>query len=156
MVLVLPFAVMVLGEAEPRPREPSGTVVFVCEHGNVKSLIAREWFNRLAAERGLGLRAISRGVTPGASVPPAIAAALGRDGFDVRGFEPRVFSASESAGVVRVIAIGVDLSVGGDPGKVPVEMWERIPPATESYVASRDALRTRIEDLLKTLEIPGP
>ena len=46
-------------------------VVFVCEHGSVKSLVAQEWFNRRAKERGLAVRAVSRGITPDASVPPA-------------------------------------------------------------------------------------
>ena len=54
MALVLSSIVEVaFGGAPSRKAEAPRTVVFVCEHGNVKSLIAREWFNRLAAERGL-------------------------------------------------------------------------------------------------------
>jgi hypothetical protein len=52
-------------------------VMFVCERGNVKSLMAASYFNQLAAERKLPLRAISRGVSPNATnVPPAIVAGL--------------------------------------------------------------------------------
>jgi len=40
------------------------TVVFVCEHGAAKSLIATLYFNQLAAERGLAARAAFRGVDP--------------------------------------------------------------------------------------------
>lgn len=39
-------------------------VVFVCEHGAAKSLIASAYFNTLAAERGLCARATFRGVDP--------------------------------------------------------------------------------------------
>ena len=39
-------------------------VVFVCEHGNVKSLMAASCFNQLAEQRGLPFRAVSRGVAP--------------------------------------------------------------------------------------------
>src|SRR5262249_61809100 len=92
---------------EPRPPEPRGPVVFVCEHGNVKSLIAREWFNRLAAERGLPVRAVSRGLSPEASVPPAIAERLRRDGFDVSGFETR---ALEPRDVVHAARLGMHAS----------------------------------------------
>jgi arsenate reductase len=153
MVLILSgVAAAALGQATPRKPEHPKSVVFVCEHGNVKSLIAREWFNRLAASRGLDLRAISRGVTPEASVPAAIADALRNDGFDVSGFEPRAFTAADVAGPVRIVGIGVDLSSARERGDAPLETWEGIPAASESYGASRDALKVRIEALLKTLE----
>jgi protein-tyrosine-phosphatase len=139
------------GYAQSQKPEVSGVVVFVCEHGNVKSLIAREWFNRLAARRGLRLRAESRGVTPEASVPPTIADALRSDGFDVSGFEPRAFSASDATRAVRLVGIGVDLSAAAGRGQASLDTWQGIPPASESYSASRDALRTRIEALLEML-----
>ncbi len=153
VVLILAFvAVATLGQVKPRKPEPPRSVVFVCEHGNVKSLIAREWFNRLAASRGLDLRALSRGVTPEKSVPAAIADALRRDGFDVGGFEPRAFSAADATGAARVVGIGVDLSSAGERSDAPLETWPDIPPASENYAASRDALRARIEALLRTFE----
>jgi arsenate reductase len=153
MLLVLSsIATMLLGEPEPRKPDVRGTVVFVCEHGTVKSLIAREWFNRLAAERGLLVRAVARGVTPETSVPRTIADALRADGFDVGGFEARAFSAADSTGALRIVGIGVDLSSSGDRGNAPLDRWDGIPPASERYAASRDALRSRIEALLETLE----
>ncbi len=39
-------------------------VMFVCEHGAAKSVIATAYFNKLAAERGLPYRATFRGTTP--------------------------------------------------------------------------------------------
>lgn len=36
-------------------------VLFVCEHGNVRSLMAASYFNQLAQERRLLFRAVSRG-----------------------------------------------------------------------------------------------
>lgn len=152
MVILSCIAAAALGQAEPRRIEQPKTVVFVCEHGNVKSLIAREWFNRLAAERSLHFAAVSRGLTPATSTPPAIAEALRGDGFDVEDFEPRVFSASDAAGAVRIVGIGVDLTAAAVGGEAPVDRWDGIPPASESYAASRDALRARIEALLQTLE----
>jgi hypothetical protein len=155
LLVVSSLVVAALGQGtSPKPEEPT-TVVFVCEHGNVKSLIAREWFNRLAAERGLHVRSVSRGIRPETAVPPAIADALRSDGFDVTGFEPRAFSASDLIGVVRVVGIGVDLSSFGERGAMPVDAWDGIPPASERYSASRDALRARIEVLLETLEKAG-
>lgn len=144
-----------LAQGKPRRPELPGTVVFVCEHGNGKSLVAREWFNRLAAERRLHFHAVARGVTPEASVTPAIAEALRGDGFDVSGFEPRAFSAADVSGASRVVGIGVDLSSAPERGDAPLDTWADIPPASQRYAASRDALRARIEALLKTLESAG-
>ena len=49
------------------PDKPA-RVVFVCEHGSVKSLIAMDYFNRSARERGLAYRAVARGTAPEATV----------------------------------------------------------------------------------------
>jgi hypothetical protein len=53
------------------------TLVFVCEHGSAKGIVAAAHFNRLAAERGLMLRAIARGTDPDDEIAPN--AARGRD-----------------------------------------------------------------------------
>lgn len=131
----------------PQPRP----VVFVCEHGNVKSLVAQEWFNRLAAERGLALRATSRGLSPETPVPAGIVERLRRDGFDVSRFEPRGLSGEDVAGAKRVVVIGAEPPPWvARPGLV-VERWDGIPPASERYEDSRDALRERIRALLADL-----
>jgi hypothetical protein len=46
---------------------------------SVKSLMAASLFNKAAMQRGVPCRAIARGVSPDASVPSPIAAALGQD-----------------------------------------------------------------------------
>jgi arsenate reductase (thioredoxin) len=136
------------GETRPKP----GRVVFVCEHGSAKSLIAREWFNRLARERGLSVRAVSLGVAPDPAVPAAIAAALRKDGFDVDAFVPSRADAAALEGASRIVAIGLE------PGALPVsdgdvaETWDGIPPASQRYEAARDALKARIETLLTRAE----
>ncbi|MGH9334858.1 MAG: hypothetical protein ACRD21_14045, partial [Vicinamibacteria bacterium] len=56
-------AVSSIGGSSARIQEPR-TVVFVCEHGAAKSVIAAAHFNRLAKERELPFRAISRGTVP--------------------------------------------------------------------------------------------
>jgi arsenate reductase len=144
-----------LAGGEPGTGEPSRTVVFVCQHGNVKSLIAREWFNELARARHSEVRAVSRGVEPERAVPSDIAEALRKDGFETSRFEPRAFEAAEAGAALRVIGIGVDLSALLARG-ARFERWEGIPPASRQYAASRDALRGRIEALLDALERAEP
>ena len=85
-------------------------ILFVCEHGNVKSLMAASYFNQMAQARGLPYRGVSRGVAPDSTtVPPKIIAALGSDGFDVRDFHPVAISAADVSASNRVVAIGVPI-----------------------------------------------
>lgn len=144
-LLVMLAAASTVGAKAPQ-------VVFVCEHGNVKSLIAQEWFNRRAKERGLAVRAVSRGRTPEATVPVPIAEALRRDGFDVGAFAPQAPTSTEMRQAARVIGIGLDQKALATD--VAVETWDGVPPASEDYAASRDALRARIETLLKAFDGP--
>ena len=78
-------------------------VLFVCEHGNVKSLMAMSYFNRLAEERGLPYRAVSRGTAPDSTtVPPKIVEGLKKDGFDVSGFHPVSYTHLTLPTILRV------------------------------------------------------
>ena len=155
LVLLAVAGAVASGQAKQMPSGGPANVVFVCHHGNAKSLIASQWFNRLAAERRLVDRAVARGVEPETPVPAGIAAKLGRDGFDVERYEPRGFSPTDLDGASRVVLIGVEPPPWIKDKKVAVDRWEGIPPASEGYDASRDAMRDRIEALLKTLERPG-
>jgi protein-tyrosine-phosphatase len=126
-------------------------VVFVCEHGNVKSLIAMQWFNRLAAQRSQATRAVSRGLVPESPVPPAIREQLREDGFEVTTFEARPLTRADVSGAARLVVIGTDVPAWARKARVPVEVWRDIPSATEGYEASRDALKARITTLLAAL-----
>jgi protein-tyrosine-phosphatase len=130
-------------------------VVFVCEHGSGKSLIASQWFNRLARERGLAVQAVPRGLAPEAA-PPRIAAQLTRDGFDVAGFQPRELAPADLAGASRLVMIGSDPPAWTASAGVAVDRWTGIPPASESYEASRDAMLQRIAALLDSLGPGAP
>ncbi|MBX7183752.1 MAG: hypothetical protein K1Y01_01275 [Vicinamibacteria bacterium] len=135
------------GPAEER-KLPTETVVFVCEHGSAKSLIASQWFNKLAAERGLSVRSVSRGVTPDASVPPAIFNHLAEDGLRPEGFVPKALSQADLTTATTIVTIGVDVAALPKGASAAVDTWNDIPPASENYGASRDAIRARIERLL--------
>src|SRR5262249_13106961 len=85
-------------------------VLFVCEHGNVKSLMAASYFNERAARPPLPFRAISRGLAPDStSVPDAIRSGLHTDGFDVGDFRPAAVTADDVAASLEVVTIGTDL-----------------------------------------------
>jgi arsenate reductase (thioredoxin) len=140
------------GTAPLQPEPKAAPVVFVCEHGNVKSLIAASLFDQVAEERGLPFRAVSRGLSPEKDVPTKVADALRGDGVDVRGFKPQPLTPVDVATASRVVAIGVDLSSFLREEQVPTELWSDVPPASVDYAASRAALLRRIGVLLDELQ----
>ena len=63
IALVAAFLVGSASHADPSSRQPA-TIVFVCLHGSVKSVMAAAHFNRIAKERQLPFVAVARGVDP--------------------------------------------------------------------------------------------
>lgn len=127
-------------------------VVFVCEHGNVKSLIAASLFNSVSKTRGLPFRAKSRGLAPETNVPPKIVEALRGEGADVANYKPASLSAVDVSSAERVIAIGVDLSPFNASARTPIETWNDVPPASIDFPASRSVLLQHINVLLSELQ----
>ena len=131
-------------------------ILFVCEHGSVKSLIASSLFNATARERHLPFRAIARGVTPDRSVPTAIADALKREGFEVRQFKPTAVTTADATRASHVVAIGVDLSAVTRDARASVERWDDVPAASVDYAAAHAALKQHIDALLDRLQSRTP
>ncbi len=128
------------------------TVVFVCEHGNAKSLIAATLFNQQAAQRHLPFHAVARGVKPGQGVPSSIAASLRKDGYDISGFTPKPVAAADVQAALRVVLLNLDRDAipGSDPHKT--DAWSGIPPAETEYPKAHDAIAAQIDSLLQQLE----
>jgi len=135
-----------------RTPEDSALIVMVCEHGNVKSLMAASYFNELATARHLPFRAISRGTSPNSTtVPPPIIDGLRSDGFDVAGFHPTAISAADIASAHRVILINTELAAGLSDGAPSTEKWTDVPPASVDYAAAREALKAHVRAVLDQL-----
>jgi arsenate reductase len=127
-------------------------ILMVCEHGNVKSLMAASYFNELASARHLPFHAIARGTAPNSStVPPPIIEGLRSDGFDVAGFHPAAVSAAEVAAAKRVILINTELAANLAVGSRPPEKWADVPAASVDYGAAREALKAHVRALLDQL-----
>ncbi|HKQ14882.1 MAG TPA: hypothetical protein VJT80_15715 [Steroidobacteraceae bacterium] len=127
-------------------------VVFVCEHGNVKSLMAASYFNQLAAQRGLPFHAVSRGSAPDSTtVPKPIVAGLHADGVDVSDFHPSKVAAADVVDAARVVTIGTELPANAAAEETHVERWDDVPPASTSYDAARSSLKAHVAELLDRL-----
>jgi len=120
-----------------------GTVLFVCLHASAKSLIAMEYFNRIAAQRGSSLRALSAGTEPDDAIPPEVVAGLAGDGFDIRGRVPLRLTPALVAGAAAIVSFGPDIAAVG-PASASVALWHDMPAVSDDYATARDAIRTRV------------
>jgi protein-tyrosine-phosphatase len=121
-------------------------IVFVCEHGSAKSIVAAAHFNRLASERNLKLRAISRGTNPDKELPAKTIEGLRADGIDVTGVRPGKLARSDVAGAARVVTFCKLPEAYAN--LTPVDNWEDVPPMSEDYGRFRDIVVERIKRLL--------
>ena len=124
-----------------RPRR----VLFVCQFGTVKSPVAREFFRRRAAQRGLPVEAQARGITPQEHISRNLSLALQNDGINVRADPLRRLS--------PVDAKHADMVVFFDklpPGlrATHVRDWTDLPSMNSDYRSARADLIRRVDQLL--------
>jgi hypothetical protein len=133
---------------QPAPLE---RVVFVCEHGSVKSLIAATYFNQSAKARGLAFTAVARGTAPEATVPRIVQDHLNADGTSVSGFVPRLFRSADLDGASLVVTFDQDIApIVGD--RVPLLHWDNLPGVLADYQRGRDAIVKKVDALLERLQ----
>jgi arsenate reductase (thioredoxin) len=124
------------------------TVVFVCQHGAAKSVLAAALLERLAAERGVPLRALARGTEPKPQVAPAVVAGLLAEGIDVRAWQPRPVTRGDLALAWRVVSFGPDPSDLVAKGTL-VEVWDDIPAVAAGFQAAQAVIAGRLLRLFK-------
>jgi arsenate reductase (thioredoxin) len=125
-------------------------IVFVCEHGAAKSIVAAAHFNKLAEEQHLALRAIARGTNPDREIAPKAVQGLQGDGLVPGEPAPKIISKADLVGAQRVITFCV---LPDDyAGSVQVEHWNDDLPVSADYGKARDRLVERIRRLLEELK----
>jgi len=124
-----PVARMVVYEAivKTAQAQEKTTILFVCEHGAAKSVIAAAEFNRLAKERGLPYRAIARGVHPDPKIPASVTEGLAADGLDAGSSKPTLVTDKDIRGSKRVITLGCLLPPSKSAPKAATQDWKEIP-----------------------------
>jgi protein-tyrosine-phosphatase len=129
-------------------------ILFVCLHGSAKSVIAAEYFNRLAEARGLALRAESAGIEPDPDVPAPVIAGLGAVGIDVREYVPRPVTRERLTTSAHIVTFGCGLSPELHP--VTAEEWNDLPMVSDGFDAARDAIVVRVDRLLDRMTATRP
>jgi arsenate reductase (thioredoxin) len=128
---------------------PNPIVVFVCEHGAAKSVLAAAYFDKIVGELELDYRAIARGTNPDPEVSPQTIAGLADDGLTPTVFTPQKLTGSDIKSARRVVSF-CDLPEEFQQSSV-VEYWKDIPPVSENYERARDVIVDRLRQLLESL-----
>lgn len=149
--IALVCALPVTAAAQRASHASHGTVLFVCEHGNVKSLIAKVFFEQYAREAGLDMQALSRGTRADTVVPPWMIRGLSGDHIELGAFHPQQLGPADLAAASYVVSFDVP-SAATAAAKAPREQWDGLPSVTENYARGRDSIRARVRHLVDSLK----
>ena len=133
-----------------RAADAAPQIVFVCEHGAAKSLIATAYFNRLAAERGIRERAIFRGVSPQDDLSVRAVAGLRADGIAIPDGKPTAIGRNDVAHATHIFTIGCALPKGLASSSKSGD-WNDV-PEDQGYGAMRDAIVAHVRALLDEIQ----
>jgi arsenate reductase (thioredoxin) len=126
-------------------------IVFVCEHGAAKSVIAAAYFNKLSSESGLQIQAVARGTNPDSELSAIAIAGLRDDSFTPTESVPQKLSLKDVESAQRIVSF-CELPEPEEYHKKPfVERWDDVPPVSENYEKARDAILERINELLNRI-----
>lgn len=146
-------ALLAAGSQAARPADHS-SIVFVCEHGAAKSLIATAYFNKLASERGMTVRATFRGVSPQEALSVRAVEGLRADGLLIPDGKPTAIGQDDVAGASHIFAIGCALPQQAAASGKAAD-WTDVPDG-KGYGPMRDAIVAHVRTLLDEIQRRKP
>ena len=145
-----PVARIVVYEPAITTQTNAPAIVFVCEHGAAKSLIATAYFNKGAVERGLPFRATFRGAAPQDDLSVQAVAGLRADGLAVPAGKPSAITDGDVAAATHIFAIGCLLPAKARATGKTAD-WSDVPD-DRGYGPMRDAILRHVTALLDDLQ----
>jgi protein-tyrosine-phosphatase len=129
----------------------TSTIVFVCEHGAAKSVIAAAYFNKLANEKGLNLLAVARGTNPDQELSPKTVKGLMEDGLQPTELAPQKLLPADIESAQKIIAF-CNLSDDEYHQIVEIEHWDGVQPVSENYQIARNAIVEHLNRLMAEIK----
>ena len=124
-------------------------IIFVCEHGAAKSVLAATYFNQLAQERNLSFHAIARGTHPDEELSLNTVAGLQADGLRPSESVPQKLSLEDVEVAQQIIAF-CELPIEFQQN-VKIEQWTDVPPISENYERARDVIVEHLRSFVNHL-----
>ncbi|NOT76971.1 MAG: hypothetical protein HOP08_18765 [Cyclobacteriaceae bacterium] len=142
---LLNIAVLFVGQANCQTNQ----IVFVCEHGSAKSIIAATYFNKLAKEQNIPWLAISRGTDPDAEISPKTRALLMRENLLNNSLVPQKINQTDvdaSQQVVLFFPLPADIGT-----KNNTRNWLEVQAMNDDYKKLRDDILLKLVPLIDSL-----
>ena len=124
------------------------TILFLCPHGAAKSIMAAAYFQELAKQQGIAIKAIAAGAHPDAKIAPRVAELLANEGYDLSNTVPHRVTQDQITSAARVISLGCDLDAL-PPSDTPIECWDDVPPPSQDLMAARNMIYEHVAQLVK-------
>ncbi|MES2176290.1 MAG: hypothetical protein V4550_00385 [Gemmatimonadota bacterium] len=136
--------------AQELSARPPETVLFVCEHGTVKSLLAKVLFEQYAADAGLRMRALSRGTRADSLVPEWMQKGLHADHVELGTWHPQTLRPADLRNAAFVVSFDVlrSFTAGAHARQTS---WDGLPSVSADYANGRDAIKLRVRALVDSL-----
>ena len=136
-------------------------VLFVCVRNSGRSQMAEAFFNRLAEERGLDVRAGSAGTQPAERVNATVRQAMIEIGIDTSMLKPKLLTEEMVERAEIVVTMGCAVGANACPGigRKDVTDWGMPDPegmSEDQVRVLRDAIRSRVVALLESLTAGQP
>jgi protein-tyrosine-phosphatase len=142
-------AMVLIAALEQASAAVTPSVVFVCEHGAAKSVVATAYFNKLAAERGVPFRATFRGTAPQDNLSVRAVEGLKGDGVAIPSGKPTAIGDADVAASTHIFAIGCTLPDKAVKSGKAAD-WSDVPD-DQGYAPMRAAIVRHVNELLDSL-----
>ncbi|MFL6446244.1 MAG: hypothetical protein ACJ746_00860 [Bryobacteraceae bacterium] len=127
------------------------TIVFVCEHGSAKSVIAAAHFNDLAQKNGIPYLATARGINPDKEIPPYVRTGLSREKLDIKDWQPKPFAKQDAVKAERIVTLGCVLPKSMSTGLTRLQNWNDVPSPKDNFRDASEAIAARVASLVTEL-----
>jgi arsenate reductase (thioredoxin) len=141
------FSICAFGQTSGTTSKP--IVLFVCEHGAARSVIASAYFNKLAKEKNLNYQAVFRGTSPDSTLSAATTMGLTRDGFNTTAWKPLLVTQADLNAASQIITF--DCILPSESSK-PVAKWDGVPSINKDYDVARNEILKHVQLLIQDLE----
>jgi hypothetical protein len=124
-------------------------IVFVCEHGSAKSVIAAAYFNELAKEKNLPYEAVARGTNPDKEISVKTKQLLIQDNLFDKSFVPQKLSQHDLDGAQQVFlfyALPETIQ-----SKDNIQYWLEIDAVNGDFVKLKNDIVARLIPLIDSL-----
>jgi arsenate reductase len=124
-------------------------ILFVCEQGTSKSMIAASYFNKLAEERNLPWRAEGCGTNPADTIPNKVLDGLASDRVQIVSTETKKVQQADIDKANKVILFYPLPENLKSKGKT--SLWSNMPAVSEDYDKAREAIVLKVKTLIDSL-----